>query len=129
MKDKGKLLVLVLISSEAFFFIALIVAYVYYRNFTNATDTVSANLDALRSGIFTLLLIASSFTLLWGKKALAKNRWKTFKIAMGTTILLGLIFMVGQITEYIGLYNKQLTLKSDVFGSSFFTLTGFHGFM
>jgi heme/copper-type cytochrome/quinol oxidase subunit 3 len=35
--------------------------------------------------------------------------------------------MVGQITEYIGLYNKQLTLKSDVFGSSFFTLTGFHG--
>jgi cytochrome c oxidase subunit 3/cytochrome o ubiquinol oxidase subunit 3/cytochrome c oxidase subunit I+III len=83
MKDKGKLLVLVLISSEAFFFIALIVAYVYYRNFTNATDTVSANLDALRSGIFTLLLIASSFTLLWGKKALAKNRWETFKIAMG----------------------------------------------
>ena len=47
MKDKGKLIMLFLIASEAFFFIALIIADVYYRNFTNATDSVADNLDPL----------------------------------------------------------------------------------
>jgi len=127
MKDKGKLLVLFLIASEAFFFIALIIAYVYYRNFTNATDTVAANLDAMRTGIFTLFLVGSSVTLIFGKRALKKGNDQTFKLFMALTILLGAVFMVGQITEYIGLYHKQITLNKDVFGSSFFTLTGFHG--
>ena len=45
--DKGRLLVLFLIFSETFFFIALIIAYVYYRNFSDATDTVAKNLDAV----------------------------------------------------------------------------------
>ena len=44
------------------------------------------------------------------------------------TILLGIIFMIGQITEYAELYEMQITMDKDVFGSSFFTLTGFHGF-
>ena len=35
--------------------------------------------------------------------------------------------MVGQATEYVGLYQEQITLNKDVFGASFFTLTGFHG--
>jgi heme/copper-type cytochrome/quinol oxidase subunit 3 len=46
---------------------------------------------------------------------------------MAITILFGIIFILGQVTEYIGLYQKQITLKKDIFGSSFFTLTGFHG--
>lgn len=128
MKNKGRLLMLVFIGSEAFFFIALIIAYVYYRNFTNATDTVAKNLDAVRAGIFTLFLIASSFTLIFSKKALLKQNYRTFKILMGTTILFGIIFMVGQVTEYIGLYDKQIKMNKDIFGSNFFTLTGFHGF-
>ena len=127
MKDKAKLVMLLLIGSESFFFIALIVAYVYYRNFSHATDTVARNLDAVKTGIFTLILIASSFTLMFSKNALFKQRLKSFKIGMIVTILLGAVFMIGQIDEYIGLYDKQITMKQDVFGSSFFTLTGFHG--
>lgn len=127
MKDKGKLLMLILVSSEAFFFLVLIIAYVYYRNFTNATDTVSQNLDAVKTGLFTLLLIASSFTLIFSKKALFKQNYKAFKIGMAVTILLACAFMYGQISEYVDLYQKQITMKEDVFGSSFFTLTGFHG--
>ncbi len=119
---------LFLIASEAFFFIALIIAYVYYRNFTNATDSVADNLDPLRSGLLTLLLITSSFTLIFSKKALVKGNLIRFKWGMALTLILGIVFLTGQITEYIGLYNKQVTLSKDVFGSSFFTLTGFHGF-
>jgi len=125
--DKGKLLMLFFIFSEAFFFIALIIAYVYYRNFSDATDSVAKYLNAVRAGIFTLFLIASSVTLIFSKKALQKNNHGGFKILLAITILFGIIFTLGQVTEYIGLYQKQVTLSKDIFGSSFFTLTGFHG--
>ncbi len=46
---------------------------------------------------------------------------------MGVTIALAAIFLAGQTKEYIDLYHKQVTISADVFGSSFFTLTGFHG--
>ncbi|MCB0497145.1 MAG: heme-copper oxidase subunit III [Cyclobacteriaceae bacterium] len=127
MKDKGTLLAYFIIASEAFFFIALIIGYVYYRNFSDATDTVAKYLDAGRTGIFTIFLIASSFTLIYSKKALFNNRIGQYKLFMGLTILLGIVFMVGQATEYVGLYQEQITLNKDVFGASFFTLTGFHG--
>ena len=115
------------IGSEAFFFIALIIAYVYYRAINDNVDLVSANLDAKRTGLFTVLLVSSSFSLLWSKYALRKNHWKTYKILLVVTILLGVVFMYGQIKEYVGLYHKQLTMSASIFGSSFFTLTGFHG--
>lgn len=127
MKNNGRLLVFFLIGSETFFFIALIIAYVYYRNFTDATDTVAQNLDAVRSGIFTLFLIGSSITLIFGKRALLRKKLVTYKILMALTIGFGVVFIIGQVTEYIGLYQKQISLHKDVFGSSFFTLTGFHG--
>ena len=118
---------LLMAGSETFFFIVLIIGYVYYRNFTEATDTVAHHLDALRAGIFTLFLIASSGTLMLSKRALSKENFKKFHSFLFLSIILGIIFMVGQITEYIGLYQQQITLDKDVFGSSFFTLTGFHG--
>lgn len=126
-RDKGRLLAFFFIFSETFFFIALIIAYVYYRNFSDATDTVAKSLDAVRAGLFTLFLIASSATLIFSKKALRKKNYTKFKILMAITILFGIIFILGQVTEYMGLYQKQITLDKDVFGSSFFTLTGFHG--
>lgn len=127
MKDKGKLLMLLLIGSESFFFIALIIAYVYYRNFTGQTDTVAANLDAGRTGVYTLLLVGSSATLSWGEARLSREDWRGFRLGILATIVLAAIFLGGQIMEYAGLYAKQVTLSADVFGSSFFTLTGFHG--
>ena len=118
---------LLMIGSETFFFIVLIIGYVYYRNFTDATDTVAENLDAVRAGIFTLFLIASSGSLMLSKSSLKKNDLKKFKFFLLLSIILGIVFMAGQVTEYMGLYQKQITLDKDVFGSSFFTLTGFHG--
>ena len=118
---------LLMIGSETFFFIVLIIGYVYYRNFTDATDTVAKNLDAVRAGIFTLFLIASSGSLMLSKSSLKKNDLKKFKFFLLLSIILGIVFMAGQVTEYMGLYQKQITLDKDVFGSSFFTLTGFHG--
>lgn len=127
MKDKGKFLILLFVGSEAFFFIALIIAYIYYRNINQTADLVSQNLDVETTGIFTICLILSSFTMIWAKRSFAKKKLKNYKIALGITIILGIVFLVGQVKEYIGLYDKQLTMSKSIFGSSFFTLTGFHG--
>jgi heme/copper-type cytochrome/quinol oxidase subunit 3 len=56
-----------------------------------------------------------------GKKPYRVRYW------IGFTILLGLIFLVGQGNEYRQLINKNITLNSSRFGSAFYTLTGFHG--
>ena len=43
------------------------------------------------------------------------------------TIILGSVFLIGQGTEYANLISMNVTISQNVFGSSFFTLTGFHG--
>jgi heme/copper-type cytochrome/quinol oxidase subunit 3 len=43
------------------------------------------------------------------------------------TIILGAVFLTGQMSEYVSLYKENVTISKNVFGSAFFTLTGFHG--
>ena len=126
-RKPGELLLLLFIASESFFFVALIIAYVYYRNFTGATDTVVANLDPLTTGLYSLLLFGSSATAWVAERRLTRADWSGFRIALAATIGLAVVFLFGQGREYTRLYDKQVTLSADIFGSSFFTLTGFHG--
>jgi heme/copper-type cytochrome/quinol oxidase subunit 3 len=46
---------------------------------------------------------------------------------LALTIVLGAAFLAGQGYEFATLFREGVTLRSSVFGSSFFTLTGFHG--
>ncbi len=79
--------------------------------------------------INTALLLTSGATLTVAHHALiAGNRSKTI-IWMWLTVLLGAIFIVVQGYEYAHAYNDlNLKLSSGIFGSTFFMLTGFHGF-
>ena len=51
-----------------------------------------------------------------------------FQFWLVFTILLGAIFILGQAIEYTGLISKSITPARNLFGATFFTLTGFHGF-
>jgi len=77
----------------------------------------------------TALLLTSGVTLTIAHHALiAGNRAKTI-LWMWATVLLGAIFLVVQGYEYAHAYNDlNLKLSSGIFGSTFFMLTGFHGF-
>lgn len=76
----------------------------------------------------TILLVSSSFTVTVAHHALKANNRKKIKIWLGTTILLGLGFLILQGEEYIHAYQElDLTLQSGIYGSTFFMLTGFHG--
>jgi cytochrome c oxidase subunit III len=77
----------------------------------------------------TLLLLSSGVTCTWAHHGLlAKNRDQLIK-GLIATVTLGFLFVLCQATEYHEAYTEMgLTLGTGIYGSTFFMLTGFHGF-
>lgn len=76
----------------------------------------------------TIILLISSVTCHFAHVGLEKNDRKRLTMMLGVTILLGLIFLVLQVEEYIHAYQEMnLTLDAGIYGNTFFMLTGFHG--
>ena len=79
--------------------------------------------------INTLLLLASGVTLTIAHHALLANRRGALKFWLLATVLLGFTFLGCQGYEYLHAYRDlNLKLTSGIYGSTFFMLTGFHGF-
>ncbi len=122
--DKAIVGVWAFIASEAMFFIILILTFVY---FNLSTKAAAASLDVKTTGMFSICLFASSFTLHRSEKALAAGNESGFRGWLIFTILLGAVFMFGQASEYQKLFTSGLSVNTSLFTSTFFTLTGFHG--
>ncbi|HHL19168.1 MAG TPA: cytochrome c oxidase subunit 3 [Thiothrix sp.] len=79
--------------------------------------------------INTLLLLTSGATITWAHWGLKNNHRNNLIGGLIATILLGITFLGFQAAEYAEAYMELgLTLKSGIYGSTFFMLTGFHGF-
>lgn len=79
--------------------------------------------------INTLLLLTSGVTVTWAHHAIRENNQKHAVWGLAATVFLGAIFLGLQVYEYIHAYRDlNLKLTSGVYGSTFFMLTGFHGF-
>jgi cytochrome c oxidase subunit 3 len=77
----------------------------------------------------TIILLSSSFTVHVAHTALLKDQRSKFNLWLGITVALGIIFLGLQAAEYYEAYALfGLTLNSGIYGSTFFMLTGFHGF-
>jgi len=78
--------------------------------------------------INTLILLTSGATVTWAHWGLKKNNRKQLVLGLFMTVALGLIFVCMQAYEYGHAYMEMdLTLKSGVYGATFYMLTGFHG--
>lgn len=78
--------------------------------------------------INTLILLTSSVTCHFAHVGLEQNKRKQLKMALGATVLLGFIFLILQVEEYVHAYQEMgLMLSSGIYGNTFFLLTGFHG--
>lgn len=78
--------------------------------------------------INTAILIASSFTITLAHHALKEQRRSAIILWQGITVVLGIVFLMFQIEEYVEAYTELgLTLKAGIYGATFFMLTGFHG--
>lgn len=118
---------LLVIGSEAIFFISLIMGYVLFWRSGHYQAAVKASLDFKSTAIFTFLLLNSSFTFWLAEKFYKKGEQNKLKIWLLVTVILGSVFMAGQGHEYYRLLHNNLTVGSSLFGASFYTLTGFHG--
>jgi heme/copper-type cytochrome/quinol oxidase subunit 3 len=114
------------IVSEAMFFLLLVSAYVVF-NRTRGEQSAARVLEVGRTTLFTLLLLASSVTLWRAERALRVYERERFLKWLGITLGLGAVFLINQGLEYAGLLRRGVTISSSLFGSTFFTVTGFHG--
>lgn len=116
------------VGTESMFFLCLIMAFVYMAFHTGFEPHELGQLDIRTTGIYTAMLVASSFTLHMAEKAYKNALITRMKGWLMSTLLLGAVFLFGQGREYLHLIRENVTLGGSVFGSSFFTLTGFHAF-
>jgi cytochrome c oxidase subunit 3 len=118
------------IASEALIFANLIAAFLYLeiRNPTSAwTLPTGGHLDYIYPLINTFILLASSIPVRIAGAGIAKGNRRNLIFGLAGTIILGSVFLGGQIYEYSGLFSTGFNPQYKVFGSAFFTLTGFHG--
>ncbi len=78
--------------------------------------------------INTLILLSSGVTVTFAHWALKKAQRPQLIFWLFATVALGFIFVYLQIDEYGEAYENGLKLTSGIYGSTFFMLTGFHGF-
>lgn len=125
--DENRLAMILFVVSEGVFFLFLTIAYVFFHGAEKAGPSAANSLDPWKTGAFTVALLGSSFTMWRAEKNYARGKFGAFRNWLGATIALGAIFMFGQGREYLGLYRTNVTISRNLFGSSFFTITGFHG--
>ena len=116
------------IASEAAIFCSFFAALLYAKS--HATTWPPAGMphfEILVPAVNTFILLFSSVTLHLGHSAVEKGRRDGVIASILMTIMLGAIFLCGQAYEYGFLNGSAFTLKSGIFGSTFFMLTGFHG--
>jgi cytochrome c oxidase subunit I len=124
--EKNQASVIAFIISETGFFAVLILAYLYY-NATPQPGPGASDLNLLKTGGFSLCLFASSFTIWRAETSEQRKRHRAMAAWLAVTILLGGIFIVGQGLEYWDLFQGGVRVGSNLFATTFFTLTGFHG--
>jgi len=121
---------LLFITSEVMFFAGLFAAYFNVRAAAPVWPPIEFQdkLHALPfAGPATVLLIISSFTCQVGVWAIRKNDRRGLTRAIAVTLTLGAAFLIIQAIDYVNLYGEGVRLDSGTFGTTFYTLTGFHG--
>jgi cytochrome c oxidase subunit III len=111
--------------AESMIFLGLFAAFLIYRTILPTWPPEGTpELELLLPGINTFILIASSFVMHKGQDEIKKNNVAGLQLWFSITAVMGAIFLAGQLYEY---FHLAFGLKNNVFTSSFFVLTGFHG--
>ncbi len=100
---------------------------------TNGPGDVGGEFRAMSAwglpAINTIILLSSGITVTWAHWGLKENKRRQLILGLAATVFLGFLFVFLQAEEYIHAYHElNLTMESGIYGSTFFMLTGFHGF-
>ena len=116
--------VMIWLGSELMFFSGLFAALFTIRAHLAAWPPTGTKLDVLQSGIFTIILVASSFTMQWAVWLIEHNERGKARNWVIATIVMGALFLGNQVYEWAHLTTRWYT---NSFGSVFFITTGLHG--
>jgi cytochrome c oxidase subunit 3 len=125
--ERGPVGMYCLIAAESAIFTIFVVAYIFYLG---KSLTGPQPHDVLHVPIFlTICLLSSSLTIHFAVKSLQSGRGASFTLWWLFTIVLGAIFLAGTFREWHHLiYDEGLTLQTNLFGTTYYSLVGLHAF-
>ena len=123
--SRGRVAMLALITGESAIFTIFVVAYVFYigKSLTGPTP-----LEVLAIPWFnTICLLSSSVTILLAERQIERGKMRGFTMWWALTIALGTIFIGDTAVEWHKLiYIDGLTIRTNLFGTTFYSLVGLH---
>ena len=122
-----KLAMWLFLASECLLFGGLITAYVLYRGQSTTGPYPQDVFDIGYTSVSSFVLLASSLTMVLAHNAALARDYARMRLWLVGTAMLGLTFVGGQVFEFTSFFREGLTLHTNLFGSTFFLLTGFHG--
>ena len=122
-----KLAMWLFLASECLLFGALISTYVLYRGRSVEGPFPHDVFDIPYTSVSAFVLLASSLTMVLALSSAQQGDKGRTRLWLLATALLGMVFVGGQVYEFTVFYNEGLSLSTNLFGTTFFVLTGFHG--
>lgn len=115
------------LGSECLLFGGLISTYMLYRGRVSVGPRPGNVFDIPFTSVSSFILLMSSLTMVLAVSAAQNRDDRGTTLWLSVTALLGATFVGGQVYEFTAMYNEGLGFTTSLFGSSFYTLTGFHG--
>jgi heme/copper-type cytochrome/quinol oxidase subunit 3 len=122
-----KLAMWLFLASECLLFGALISTYVLYRGRSVEGPFPHDVFDIPYTSVSAFVLLASSLTMVLALSSAQQGDKGRTRLWLLATALLGMVFVGGQVYEFTVFYNEGLKLSGNLFGTTFYVLTGFHG--
>ncbi len=122
--DAAMLGVLLFIASEVMFFAGLFAAYFSIRAEHPLWPPPGFTIDIVTAAILTVILVSSSFTMQYAVSRIQKGDRTGMIRGLTVTLILGVAFLLGQLYDY---HSLTFGISSGVYGTLFYTMTGFHG--
>jgi heme/copper-type cytochrome/quinol oxidase subunit 3 len=122
-----KLAMWLFLASDCLLFGALISTYVLYRGASVVGPYPKDVFDIPYTSVSSFVLLASSLTMVLALAAIQRGEMGRMRVWLLATALLGMTFVGGQVYEFTTFYREGLKLSTNLFGTTFYVLTGFHG--
>lgn len=126
--NNRKMLFWAFLGSECMFFGSLISTYLVFKNKYTQPPFPPEVLNIPLTSVSTFVLLMSSLMMVLALAAVQRDHKGQAKLWLGATAFLGMIFLAGQVYEFNHFVTHEgLTLQKNLFGATFYVLTGFHG--
>jgi heme/copper-type cytochrome/quinol oxidase subunit 3 len=122
-----KLAMWLFLASDCLLFGALITTYVLYRGASLTGPYPSEVFDIPYTSVSSFVLLASSLTMVLALSSIQRGELGRMRVWLLATALLGMTFVGGQVYEFTTFMHEGLKLSTNLFGTTFYVLTGFHG--